>query len=144
MKKLHFPLGVLALGLILSANTCADKGTDGSAAMTPEGKWVLVSLNGTEVQMPEGVETPYISVDSTGENVTGFAGCNRMFGTVKTWGDSISFPGLAATRMYCVETQAVENSFMEALNTTRTYSVKGDELELRGDGGATLLRRSDQ
>lgn len=144
MKKLHFPVGVLALGLILSANTCADKGKDRSVAMAAQGKWVLVSLNGTEVQMPEGVETPYISVDSTGENVTGFAGCNRMFGTVKTWGDSIAFPGLASTRMYCVETQAVENSFLEALNTTRTYTIKGDELVLLGDGGRTLLRRSEE
>src|SRR5690606_14862297 len=140
MKKLHFTAGVLALGLILSANTCADK----SAAITAQGKWILVSLNGTEVQMPEGVETPYISVDSTGENVTGFAGCNRMFGTVKTWGDSIAFPGLASTRMYCVETQAVENSFLEALNTTRTYTIKGDQLMLLGDKARTLLRRSEE
>lgn len=143
MKKLHFPLAVLALGMVLSANTCSDKKSakDGAAIGSAQGKWVLLSLDGAEVNMPEGVETPYISIDSTGENLVGFGGCNRMFGTVRIWGDSISFPGLASTRMYCVETQQVENNFLEALNTAHTYALKGNQLVLSGDRERAVLRR---
>ncbi len=146
MRKLHLPLVALALGVILSANTCSDKdnGKAGVSADMIKGKWVLQSLDGNAVKTPEGIDQPYLSIDSTGENLSGYGGCNRIFGTMKVSNDSISFPGLAATRMYCEETQKLENSFLEALNATRTYSLKNDELVLIGGKELAVLRRTSK
>ncbi len=137
--KLHLPLAALALGVVLSANTCAEKST-GASAQVP-GKWVLSTLNGAPVQLPEGAERPYLTIDSLRVNVTGFAGCNRVFGTMKVWGDSIAFPGLAATRMYCQETQQVEDAFLDALNKASTYSVKDERLVLLAGKEVAVLQR---
>ncbi len=141
MKPIFF-LATLALGVVFSANTCSDKavGSAGSAALVP-GQWVLSTLNGAEVHLPEGAEKPFLAIDSTGVNVTGFAGCNRVFGTMKVWGDSIAFPGLAATRMYCVETQQVEDGFLQALNQARTYKVEGDQLILMAEKQVAVFQR---
>lgn len=141
MNKLQFPLGALALAMMLSAHTCS-KVTKENAAQLAQGKWELVELNGKAVTMPEGKEMPYLNIDSLAENLNGFAGCNRIFGEMHLSGDSIAFPGLAATRMYCIETQDVEDAFMGALNRARTYSVKDGRLTL-GPGNLAVLRKTD-
>ncbi|MCL4281410.1 MAG: META domain-containing protein [Flavobacteriales bacterium] len=138
MKKLHIPIAALVLGLMLSSNACSEK--TGEAANT-RGKWVLEQLGGAAVAMPEGREMPYIEIDSTGQNLTGYAGCNRVFGAMRIWGDSIAFPGLASTRMYCEETQKTEDSFLEALNNARTFAIKGDQLVLSGGKELATFRR---
>lgn len=144
MKKLH--LSILAFGafIVLSAGTCSNKGTGNGQAMhgLAEGKWVLEKVHGQAIQVPEGRETPYLAVDSTGENISGFAGCNRLGGALKISGDSISFPGIFATRMYCEETQKLENSFLDALNQSRTFTLKGDVLTLSAGKELAVLRHS--
>jgi heat shock protein HslJ len=142
MNKLQLPILVLGGIIVLSAGTCSNKDPDKQHAMSgfAEGKWVLENLNGQEVQVPKGTETPYIATDSTGESISGFAGCNRLSGGVKIAGDSISFPGLLSTRMYCVETQMLENSFLDALRATRTFTVKGDVLTLSSGKELAVLR----
>ncbi|MCC6840298.1 MAG: META domain-containing protein [Flavobacteriales bacterium] len=143
--KLQLPLAALALGVVLSANTCTEKSasTSGAQDQVP-GKWVLATLNGAAVEMPEGKEMPFLSIDSLGVNVNGYAGCNRVFGTMKVWGDSIAFPGLAATRMYCQETQQVEDRFLQALNEARTYQVDGSKLVLFAGKEVAVLQRAAQ
>ncbi|MBX2983319.1 MAG: META domain-containing protein [Flavobacteriales bacterium] len=143
MKKLHLSLSALAIGVILSANTCSDRenGMAGENLDMIKGKWELQSLEGTPVKMPAGIEQPYLSIDSTGKNLSGYGGCNRIFGEFKVSNDSISFPGLAATRMYCEATQKIEDGFLKALNTTRTYTLKKDELVLMGGKELAVLRR---
>lgn len=142
MKKIHIPLAALAAGLVLGAGTC-NENAGGKAALAGavQGKWILERLDGGPVHMPEGREMPFLSIDSLGENVSGHAGCNRIFGPVKLSGDSISFPGMAATRMYCVETQQVEDAFLGALNHARTYTLKDDRLTLLGGKELAVLRK---
>ncbi len=141
MKKLHIPVAALVLGLVLSSNACSEKAGETANA---RGKWVLEQLGGAAVTMPEGREMPYIEIDSTGQNLTGYAGCNRVFGAMRIWGDSIAFPGLASTRMYCEETQKTEDSFLEALNNARTFAIKGDQLVLSGGKELATFRRGSR
>jgi len=140
MKNLKFPLMVLALGIMLSASKCSstsDMPADAMAALKQGGRWTLSTLKGKEVQLPEGMEeTPYIAVDSITGRLSGFAGCNRMMGTVEIKGDSISFPGLASTRMYCEGRQQLEDSFMSALRDASTFKLK--------DGHLTLLKAGQE
>lgn len=143
MKMTRFPLLAATLGLVLSAHTCQTKdGAQGDAKGQLEGKWVLAELNGKTASMPEGKEMPYLMIDSLAQQVNGFAGCNRMFGPMRVWGDSISFAHLAATRMYCVETQAMEDEFMKALNEARTYLFRDGEIILRNNADLMVLRKA--
>lgn len=144
MKKLHLPILAFGAFLVLSAGTCSNKGPVNGHAMhgLAEGKWILEKVHGEAVQVPEGIEIPYLAVDSTGENISGFGGCNRLGGALKISGDSISFPGLFATRMYCHETQKLENSFLDALNNARTFTLKGDVLTLSSGKELAVLRHS--
>ncbi len=138
MKKLHFPLIALALGIMLSASKCSSTNgmsTDAMTALKQGGKWTLSTLNSKELKLPEGMEeTPYIAVDSITGRLSGFAGCNHMMGTVEVKGDSISFPALASTRMYCEGRQQLEDSFMAALRDASTFTLKGDRLTLLNAG----------
>jgi heat shock protein HslJ len=140
MKSLKFPAAALVLGMVLSANTCSEN-TSGTTRRSASGKWELVSLYGQTVQLPSGSQQPYLNFDSLLENVNGFAGCNRIFGSMAVHGDSLAFPGLAATKMYCQQTQQVEDRFLKALNATRTFTVKGDELVLKDSQELAVLRR---
>lgn len=143
MKKIHLPLAALALGLIMSAHTCNEKAGKTAGNGLAQGKWVLEQLNGKRVEMPGDKENPYLTVDSLAENVSGFAGCNRMFGPIRVWGDSISFANLAATRMYCVETQHIEDEFMKALNEASTFTLKDGQLTLRNGTDLAVFRKQD-
>ncbi len=143
MKGFHLPLGAVALALLLSADTC-NTGTTGGATPGNDlvGTWELAELNGAALEMPEGKEQPYLTFDSLAQNVNGYAGCNRVFGPVHVSSDSIGFAGLAATRMYCTETQHVEDAFMAALNRAVGYAVKDGRLTLLdGDQQLAVLRR---
>lgn len=142
MNKFHLPVAALVLGMVLSANTCSNKGTATDAGARAAGKWVLVSINGQPQQVAGGREQPFLNIDSLGRNVNGFAGCNRIFGSMVLHGDSMSFPGLAATKMYCQESQQLEDHFLQALNDTRTFTVQGDELKLKGTKELAVFRRT--
>lgn len=136
MTKTHFTLAALSLGLMLSAHKCSDSKTDSDAsasstmASIAQGKWALRTLNGKEFQLPEGIENPYLTLDPGAGTVGGYGGCNRLMGTVKVEGQAISFPGLGSTKMYCENSQKVEDEFKAALGSANTYTLKGDKLTL--------------
>lgn len=135
MNKIQLSLAALALGLTLSAHKCASKDAGADQGIDPmatiaQGKWVLQTLNGKEFQLPEGVDTPYLTLDPTANSVSGFGGCNQLMGPLKVDGRSISFPDLASTKKYCDNSQKVEEAFKTALRATNTYALKGDKLIL--------------
>jgi heat shock protein HslJ len=136
MKHLQLPFLALALGLVLSANTCSGPGNGTADAMSEfsHGKWSLATLHGKEAQLQADMQAPYIALDSASGRLIGFGGCNRMAGEVKIHGDSISFPGLVSTRMYCEGRQELENGFMAALRSASTFTLRGDRLILLGAG----------
>ncbi|MBS1570730.1 MAG: META domain-containing protein [Bacteroidetes bacterium] len=142
MNKFQLPAAALLLGVVLSANTCSNKGSATNAAAQAAGKWVLVSINGQPQQVAGDREQPFLNIDSLGANVNGFAGCNRIFGSMVLHGDSMSFPGLAATKMYCQESQQLEDQLLQALNNTRTFTIQGDELKLKGGKELAVFRRT--
>ncbi|MCI1754226.1 MAG: META domain-containing protein [Flavobacteriales bacterium] len=134
--NLRISLPILAFGIILSANKCAgpaDATATGNSGISG-GKWTLRSIAGQAYKLPEGVEVPYLQVDSAMERISGFGGCNRLMGGISIHGDSISFPMMGSTKMYCEETQELERSFMQALGNSTTFSVKDDKLTLSGQG----------
>ncbi len=131
MKTIHLSIFASALFFTLTAEKC-DKNP--SAAMDPTTaltgtQWNLSSLAGEAIKLPEGVKTPFLLLGKD-NNLSGFGGCNNLMGSMKLEGTSVSFPGLASTKMFCEKAQPTENAFMSALRTTNSYSLDGNKLKL--------------
>ncbi len=77
----------------------------------------------------------------TGE-LTGFAGCNRIFGSFRTHeAEALRFYGVTAMRRLCGDRQAdFEQRFLEALRSVRAFQVEGDRMTLALRGGTIRFR----
>jgi len=75
-----------------------------------------------------------------GARVTGFSGCNQITGAYERSGNRLKIGPLAATRMACTDPtrNAMESSFLGALQGTASYSMLGRQLTLNDGSGRTL------
>lgn len=139
----------LALLVTMSAHKCNEKTVAAVGGGSPaagvekigsilDSKWVLQTLKGNAISMPDGVPAPWLKLNKEGDRLEGFGGCNNMMGGFSLTGDKISFPGLAATKKFCEATMPTENGFMSALRNTRTFKMDGNVLKFLGDGGSDL------
>jgi len=99
-------------------------------------EWRLVRLSTDDVS---GLKNPVTLLFSNNENrISGFGGCNRYFGSYQKSANQITFSNVGATKMYCPETQAVEDAFFRLLNETDSFNLSKNNLLLLKDG-RTLL-----
>ncbi len=103
-------------------------GTTWSATGINNGKEAVTSLvAGTMV-------TAEFSEDGT---LSGNAGCNTYNGTYEVSGDSLTIGPLATTKKACEpDVTEQEANYLAALGRVTTYTIRGDQLELRDDAGA--------
>lgn len=74
--------------------------------------------------------------------VTGSAGCNTYRAGYREEGDGLSIGLAVSTRMSCAEPEGVmeqENGYLAALETTATYQINGDRMEMRTAGGSIAV-----
>ena len=129
----------LALGLLLSANKCTNK-SPGMAdlASMADTKWVLQSLRGAGVDLPDGVETPWIQLDAAASKLSGFGGCNKLFGGLELNGEDLALKDIASTKKFCEGVSPTENALMDALRNTSSFKLDDGMLSLLGDGAKQL------
>jgi heat shock protein HslJ len=103
-------------------------GTDWSATGINTGTGAVSSLvAGTTV-------TAVFGDDGT---ISGNAGCNTYNGTYTVSGQTMTIGPLATTRMACApDVSKQEANYLEALGRVTTYTIRGDQLELRDADGA--------
>jgi heat shock protein HslJ len=105
-------------------------GTLWQATMVNNGQEAVVGIiEGTEL-------TATFEEDGT---VFGSGGCNNFSGGYTVDGDQIAIGPLAMTMMFCAEPEGVmeqEMAFGAALESAATFSIQGDQLELRTADGA--------
>lgn len=78
--------------------------------------------------------TAEFSEDGT---LSGNAGCNMYNGTYEVSGDSMTIGPLATTKKACEpDVNEQEANYLAALTRVTKYTIRGDQLELRDDGGA--------
>jgi heat shock protein HslJ len=69
--------------------------------------------------------------------ISGNAGCNTYNGTYEVTGTTMKIGPLATTMMACEpDVSAQEANYLAALARVTKYTIRGDQLELRDDGGA--------
>jgi heat shock protein HslJ len=88
-----------------------------------------VSLAGTSWVMADGSGRSITF--SSGGRVSGFAGCNRFFGTYTQSGDNLRIKALGSTRMGCFKSKgASDGAFLAMLASTRAYTLSSSGLHL--------------
>jgi copper homeostasis protein (lipoprotein) len=102
--------------------------------------WKLTRLEGKPVIVAEKQREPSLVFRSEGNRVTGFSGCNNLTGAYSLKGAEISFNGVAATRMACIQGMDTEAVFLPVLGRVRTWKILGEHLELY-DASSKMLAR---
>ncbi|NOQ46617.1 MAG: META domain-containing protein [Desulfobulbaceae bacterium] len=92
--------------------------------------WKLIQLSGDPVKIEKGRKEPFFLLQAKDNNLLGFGGCNRFFGTYLIKGEVFVFNKMASTRMACPSGMAVENLFLKALGKTEAYRIEDDLLTL--------------
>ena len=101
--------------------------------------WVLEQLNGNKISPADFTKKlPNLEINSSTNTFMGFAGCNRMNGTISYERGVLRFNNIITTRMACVENNK-ENEILKALQSTTSYKVENLRLILTNQSGNELV-----
>lgn len=104
--------------------------------------WVLEELNGKKVAISDFQrELPRIEIYSAENRFSGFGGCNQINGAIFYEKDLLRFTNVASTLMACGNNNNKEGEFIEALQSTTTYSIGDNRLTLSNPSGKLLVLR---
>lgn len=133
MKKISFVL-ILSLAMLISA--CSNH-LEESSSQIYDVEWKLTKINGKLVHDLKVEEFPTLMFSKEKNRVSGFAGCNRFFGTASVIGEQVSFSPLGSTQMAC-PSLALENEYLKALQNCDSYKATNNSIVLFSDGKAAL------
>lgn len=101
--------------------------------------WVLEELKGSKVTATDFMrELPLIEINTKDDKFFGYAGCNRMNGTLFFEKGIIRFTNIITTKMMCQEKNK-ENEFLQALQSTTTYKIENNRLWLSNSNGLQVV-----
>jgi heat shock protein HslJ/uncharacterized membrane protein len=101
--------------------------------------WVLEKLNGKKASIVNfNKELPNLEINSSTNQFMGYAGCNRMNGTIFFEKGLLRFSNTITTRMACGENNK-ESEFIKALESTTSYKVENMRLTLSNPSGVELV-----
>lgn len=128
MKKIAFIAAAL-----LCLFSCGSKSIDGT--------WTVSKLG--EKDVPQSINLPQLSIDSSKGIYGGCTGVNRLNGELELKGNSISFKDGAMTKMAAdKESMALEIAYIIALNHCRSYEIDGNTLKLLDEDKKVLMELS--
>jgi heat shock protein HslJ len=134
---------VLTLGAAaLLVGGCASSSAPKPASALPLAgtSWRLVELEGQPVPATEGLRTPTLQLDSASRRAAGTSGINRYTAGYEVSGSAMKFATGASTRMAGpAAAMAVEDAYLKALASVSSWSVTGNQLELKS-ADRTVLR----
>jgi heat shock protein HslJ len=118
--------------------------TDATDDILPEDlqskEWTLESMRVSETIFTPEDATPTITF-SDDAKISGFAGCNRFFGSYAVSGRVITFSNLGATKMFCDEAMSLEDAYLKLLSGERRALFSDSKLILTGDDGNQMIFR---
>jgi putative lipoprotein len=133
--------GALLLAALLLAAGCATAPPPYNAELINT-YWRPVEIDGRTVTLHPGTREPHFVLVREGSRVRGYAGCNNLSGGYDQSGGALRFTGIAVTRRACIGdgANALETSFLQALEATAAWKITGESLELRDAAGKLRLR----
>ena len=104
------------------------------------GEWVIELVNGKKIVGTAEV-TPFIGFNLDESRIYGNVGCNTINGALMQEDgkpNSLRFDNVATTMMMCPDMET-ETIVLNALNETKSFSMKDDKVYLLGENGNELL-----
>lgn len=141
MKRMVAGVSVL-LAVIVIAGCAMQKE---SASAKPDESlvntyWKLTSLDNAPVTVVANQREPHFVLHADPARVMGSTGCNRMTGNYHLEQSKLHFSALVTTRMVCEQGVQTEQRFLDVLNVTDEWRIKGEHLMLLDAQGQTLAR----
>ncbi len=139
-------LGILSVALVIALVLAGcGPGASSGDKMLEQTTWRLDSYVNTEGQTVDVQAGSEITARLEAGQVAGSAGCNRYVGTYKASGKALTVEVGAATLMYCPPEalMAQEMAYLAALNRAATHQIAGEQLQIKDDGGDTILTFSE-
>ena len=104
-------------------------------------RWALTGIG--DQRFPAG--KPYLEFDDQQRRASGDGGCNRFSGGFELSGSSLRLTRLISTKRACLAAEAnrLETSFLQALDQTTRFEVRGNTLRLFA-GDRQLLEFTSQ
>jgi len=93
--------------------------------------WKFVEVAGETVTVRDGDIAPHLVLERTDSKASGFAGCNRFFGSYTRTLDSLTLGPLGSTRKACKRVMETEQAILGALEKTTRFRIEDDRLILR-------------
>jgi len=100
--------------------------------------WALTKVGDTVVPESHSPRRAHFILNSEAHRVGGSGGCNGILGKYELEGDSLTFKGVAMTRMACKQGMETEQAFLTALNQVGSWKITGRKLELLDGEGRTV------
>lgn len=98
-------------------------------------KWNLIQINGKTQSSPKA----YLIFEKGNTRVSGFSGCNRIFGSFEITANTITFKNLASTMMAC-ENNELESAFMAIINNkSLKYDIADQTLNFYSGNKLVLM-----
>lgn len=131
MKNLHLILLFVLLscdsqdenmekGVVIERKAISEM-SQGSSDLS--GDWLLIKMNGYSVNSKQSAEATLL-IDKT--NLSGKSFCNQYVSSINETENRIVIKGLATSKMYCNEVDALEMEYLNSLEqVTEYYFVKG-------------------
>lgn len=104
------------------------------------GEWAIEFANGKKIVGTAEI-APYIGFDVDESRIYGNVGCNTINGALiqdEGTSNSLHFDNIATTMMMCPDMET-ETIVLNALNETKSFSVKDGKVYLLGENGNELL-----
>jgi copper homeostasis protein (lipoprotein) len=117
--------------------TCGTPLADAELADT---HWRLVRLGKDPVRSPVRGREPHLRFLRGENRVQGSTGCNRLIGSYERADADLRFDAVAATGIACEDAAEQEQALLQALESTRRFSIAGSHLDLRAEDGRLLAR----
>ncbi len=125
---------------ILLVAAAGNEGGDaeGGAAGLTETHWKLTRVADHAVTVAEGRREPHLVFRAESGRAEGYGGCNQFGGNYTTEGSTIEIGDVVSTLMACAEGMDTERELFEALESARSWSIEGIQLELFDAAGERL------
>ncbi len=93
-------------------------------------EWRLITLRGKKAAKGESGHQLSLMFDNEFNKVSGYAGCNRFFGTFTLEQNAIQVSSLGMTRKFCAKKSELEASYTGALQQASHYMIEENKLLL--------------
>ena len=103
-------------------------------------RWRLTKLGDEVIENPVGERAVHFQLQAANSGLTGFSGCNRMFGGYLLNADELRFDQVGATKMACLDEprMKLEQEYFDMLSAVSRWKISGSLLELQDASGAKL------